>query len=256
MHATFSVPSAKGTLVFGMLTKVLGEQSVRFTKLESLVGKLGALALAIPGILIKLRNCYGALAKAHGSPSVVIRLESHLGDELQELASMGLWRTAVLPWVRTVSMTIVVPERVFLQTTTHGRSEHDMVLVAYGFPEAEPGEFRVAVPTLPLKGGTNSTRNEVIGNTILFVVKKAVHRTGAASCFVTLNLYTIWRPATVFGSDLSLSTIVGARANELFQYVSQGHLVLSVFAFHRSRISRNGPRRGYYKLCLALWLPA
>ena len=37
---------------------------MHFTTLESLVGKLGALALAAPGILIKLRWCYTALAVA------------------------------------------------------------------------------------------------------------------------------------------------------------------------------------------------
>jgi hypothetical protein len=42
----------------------LGAQSVHFTTLESLVGKLGALTLAAPGILIKLRRCYKALAGA------------------------------------------------------------------------------------------------------------------------------------------------------------------------------------------------
>ena len=108
MHATFSVPSPKGALVFGMLTEVLGEQSVHFTTLESLVGKLGALALAVPGILIKLRRCYRALAGAHRSPSTVIRLEGHLRDELQELASMEFWRAAVAPWVSVRNSTLGV----------------------------------------------------------------------------------------------------------------------------------------------------
>jgi hypothetical protein len=45
LRATFSAPSAKGGLIFELLSSVLGAQSVHFTTLESLVGKLGALAL-------------------------------------------------------------------------------------------------------------------------------------------------------------------------------------------------------------------
>ena len=62
LGATFSVPSAKGGLAFELLCSILGAQWVHFTTLESLVGKLGALALAAPSILIKLRRCYTALA--------------------------------------------------------------------------------------------------------------------------------------------------------------------------------------------------
>jgi hypothetical protein len=95
-HATFSVPSAKGSLIFELLSSVLGAPSVHFTTLESLVGKLGALALAAPGILIKLRRCYTALAGASRSPSTVLRVTGPLRDELRELASMRfggqLWR--------------------------------------------------------------------------------------------------------------------------------------------------------------------
>jgi hypothetical protein len=40
---------------------------------KSLVGKLGAIALAAPGILMKLRRCYKALAVASRSPSTVLR---------------------------------------------------------------------------------------------------------------------------------------------------------------------------------------
>jgi hypothetical protein len=66
----------------------LAAQSVHFTTLESLVGKLGALALAAPGILIKLRRCYKALAGASRSPSTVLRVAGPLRDELRELASV------------------------------------------------------------------------------------------------------------------------------------------------------------------------
>jgi hypothetical protein len=79
MPATFSVPSAKGSLIFKLLSSVLGAPpSVHFTTLESLVGKLGALALAAPGILIKLRRCYTALAGASRSPSTVLRVTGPL----------------------------------------------------------------------------------------------------------------------------------------------------------------------------------
>ena len=62
-----------------------------------LSGKLGALALAAPGILIKLRRCYTALAVAYGSPSTVLRVPGLLRDELRGLASMQFWRAAVAP---------------------------------------------------------------------------------------------------------------------------------------------------------------
>jgi len=70
---------------------------VHFTTLDSLVGKLGALALAALGILIKLRWCCTALAVVSRSPSAVLRVTGLLRDELRELASMQFWRAAVAP---------------------------------------------------------------------------------------------------------------------------------------------------------------
>jgi hypothetical protein len=254
MNATFSVPSAKGGLIFTLLSTVLGAQLVHFTTLESLVGKLGVLALAAPGILIKLRRCYKALAGASRSPSTVLRVEGPLRDELRELASMPFWRAAVAPWVQPVHLTIVVSERVVRCTAVRGRSAPDEVLVSYGFPGVEPGEFRVAIPTLFPGGGADAARNALIGDTVLFVVKEAVHRTGAASCFVTLGLHATWRPATVFGSDLYLGFGANVRADELFKYVSRAHLVMKVFALPgKSRVAEWTAERVNYKLCLALW---
>ena len=253
-EATFSVPSAKGGLIFALLSKVLEAQVVYFTTLESLVGKLGALTLAAPGILIKLRRCYRALAGAPRSPSTVLRVGGPLRDELQELASMPFWRAAVAPWIRPVHLTVVIPERVARSSSVLGRGGQDEVLVSYGFPGVEPGEFRVAVPTLVPGRETGSARSALVGDTVLFVVKEAVHRTGAASCFVTLGLHSTWRPATVFGSDLSLSVGSDVRANELFQCVSRAHLVLKVFALPgKSRVAEWSAERVNYKLCPTLW---
>ena len=123
------MPSAKGGLIFALLSRVLEAQVVYFTTLESLVGKLGALTLAAPGILIKLRRCYRALAGTPRSLSTVLRVEGPLRDELRELASMPFWRAAVTPWVRPVHLTIVVSERVVRCTAVRGRSAPDEVLV-------------------------------------------------------------------------------------------------------------------------------
>jgi hypothetical protein len=79
-------------------------------------------------------------------------------------------------------------------------------------------------------GEADAARRALIGDTILFVVKEAVNRTSAASCFVTLGLHATWRPATVFGSDLSLGFGATDRADELFECVSTARLVLKVFA--------------------------
>ena len=67
------------------------------TTLDSLVGKLGALALAALGILIKLWWCYTALAVVSRSPSTVLRVPGLLRDDLRELASIQFWRAAVAP---------------------------------------------------------------------------------------------------------------------------------------------------------------
>jgi hypothetical protein len=88
---------------------------------KSLVGKLGALALAAPGILMKLRRCYKALVVASRSPSTVLRVTGPLRDELRELASMHFWRAAVAPWMRPVHLTIVVSKNVTQGTTVRGR---------------------------------------------------------------------------------------------------------------------------------------
>jgi hypothetical protein len=107
----------------------LGSPSVHFTTLRSLVGKLGALALAAPGILIKLQWCYTALAVFSRSPSTVLRVTGLLRDELRELASMHFWRAAVAPWMRPVHLTIVVSESVIQGTTVRGRCAPGEVLV-------------------------------------------------------------------------------------------------------------------------------
>ena len=101
----------------------------------------------------------------------------------------------------------------------------------------------MAIPTLFPGGGADAARSALIGDTVLFVVKEAVNRTGATSCFVTLGLHATWRPATVFGSDLSLGFGADVRADELFKCVSGAHLVLKVSPSRESLGSRNGPRR-------------
>ena len=98
------------------------------------MGKLGALALAAPGILIKLRRCYAALAGVSRSPSAVLQVAGPLRDELRELASMPFWRTAVALWIRPVHLTIVVPVG-----TGRGQCEPSTALVAYSFPRLPPG---------------------------------------------------------------------------------------------------------------------
>jgi hypothetical protein len=232
----------------------LRAQLVHFTTLESLVGKLGALALAAPGILIKLRRCYTALAGASRSPSTVLQVSGPLRDELRELASMPFWRTAVVPWVRPVHLTITVSESMVPDTTGRGQCGPNTALVSYSFPGVMPGEFRVTIPTLSPGAGPGSAHKELVGDTILLVAKEAISRTGAVSCFVTLGLHASWRPATVFGSDLSLGSEATARANELFEYVSKSRLVLKVCALPgASRVAEWTAERFDYKLCLPLW---
>ena len=108
LGTAFSVPLAKGELIFELLSSVMGPGWVHFTTLESLVGKLGALALTAPGILIKLRRCYLALEGVSRSPSTVLQVAGPLRDEIRELASMPFWRTAVAPWIRPVHLTIIL----------------------------------------------------------------------------------------------------------------------------------------------------
>ena len=98
------------------------------------MGRLGALALAAPGILIKLWGCYTALAVASRSPSTVLRVTGPLRDELRELASMQFWRAAVAPWMRPVHLTIVVSKNVTQGTTVRGRYAPGEALVSDGFP--------------------------------------------------------------------------------------------------------------------------
>jgi hypothetical protein len=126
----------------------LGSQWVHFTTLESLVGKLGALALAAPGILIKLRRCYTALAGVSRSPSAVLQVTGPLRDELRELASMPFWRTAVAPWIRPVHLTIIVSDGLVPDSIGRGQCAPSTALVSYSFPGVVPGEFCVSIPTL------------------------------------------------------------------------------------------------------------
>jgi hypothetical protein len=126
----------------------LGSEWVHFTTLESLVGKLGALALAAPGILIKLRRCYAALAGVPRSPSAVLQVAGPLRDELRELlASMPFWRTAVAPCIRPVHLTIIVPGGMVPGSIGRRQYAPSTALVSYNFPGVAPGDFRVSIPT-------------------------------------------------------------------------------------------------------------
>jgi hypothetical protein len=117
------------------------------------VGKLGALALAAPDILIKLRRCYAAWrAGVPRSPSAVLQVAGPLRDELRELASMPFWRAAVAPWIRPVHLlTIIVPGVIVPGSIGRGQYAPSIALVSYSFefPGVAPaGDFRVNVPTL------------------------------------------------------------------------------------------------------------
>jgi hypothetical protein len=159
LGATFSVPAAKGGLILELLCSVLGAQWVHFTTLESLVGKLGALALAALGVLIKLRRCYTALAGVSRSPSTVLQVAGPLWDELQELASaMPFWWSAVAPWVRPVHLTGIVSEGMGPGTPARGRCAPSEALVAYNFPGVTPGEFRVTIPNPYSGAGSGEPR--------------------------------------------------------------------------------------------------
>jgi len=254
LGAAFSVPSAKGDLIIELLGSVLKEEWVHFTTLESLVGKLGALALAAPGILIKLRRCYAALAGVPRSPSTVLRVAGPLRDELQELASMPFWQTAVAPWIRPVHLTIVVPSVTVPERANCRRCAPNTALVSYTFPGVAPGDFRVSIPELNVGRRPDAEHKELVGEIILLVAKEAIRRTGAADCFVTLGLQASWRPATVFGSDLSGGPRATARADALFACVSDAHLVLKVCTLPGdSRVAEWTAERANYRLCPPLW---
>jgi hypothetical protein len=147
----------------------LGSDWVHFTTLESLIDKLGALALAAPGILIKLRRCYAALAGVPRSPSAVLQVAGPLRDELRELASMPFWRTAVAPWIRPVHLTIIVPGGI-----GRGQYEPSTALVSYSFPGLAPGAFRVSVPTLSVGARAEAAHKELVGEAILLVTREAI----------------------------------------------------------------------------------
>jgi hypothetical protein len=127
------------------------------------VGKLGALALAAPGILIKLRRCYAALAGVSRSPSAVLQVAGPLWDELRELASMPFWRTAVAPWVRPVHLTIIVSDGIVPDSIGRGQCAPSTALVSYNFPGVAPGDFRVSVPALSVGAGQTPRAKSWLG---------------------------------------------------------------------------------------------
>jgi hypothetical protein len=130
-----------------------------------------------------------------------------------------------------------------------------MALVSYSFPGLTPGEFRVTIPTLSAGAGAGAAHKKLVGDTILLVAKEAISRTGVVSCVMTLGLHASWRPATVFGSDLSLGPEATARANKLFECVSiKALLVLKVCALPRGSTIVDWTAEIFnYKLCLPLW---
>ena len=100
--------------------------------------------MAAPGILIRLRKYYTALAGVSRFPSAVLQETGPLRDELSgELASMPFLWTAVAPWIRPVHLTIIVSDGIVPDNIDRGQCAPRTALVSYSFPGVAPGEFHV-----------------------------------------------------------------------------------------------------------------
>jgi hypothetical protein len=107
--------------------------------------------------------------------------------------------------MRPVHLTIVVSNDVIQGTRFAGGARMARSWYRTASQEMNPGSsVGPSPPFVKQWGKADAARKALIGDTILFVVKKAGYRTSAARCFVTRGLYATLRHPTVSGWALAL----------------------------------------------------
>ena len=257
----FSVPEDKAAAISALLRGVLRGGTVHFKTLERVVGKLGSLSLAAPGILIKLRQMYASLTAAAKAGVWEVRLTPLLRAELEECLAMPFWTVSVAGWKSPAHLTVVLRAPESIQTGLGGTSPliqrgGPSAAVTFWYPGSAVGSFSVTAPVGNPAGphGVRRMGVQPVGDTVLFVLREALRRAGASDCFVTLLLHPDWRPRGVLSSDLSGGGAAARRADEYFDIVSAARVLVTALALPAdSDRARFDSEKAHYRLDPALW---
>jgi len=266
----FAVPADKAEAICALIRVVLAETAVSFKTLERVVGKLGSLALAAPGILLKMRRMYAALTAAKagsaGSPpaSMQIPLSGPLKDELEECLALPFWTVSVAPWKSPEHLTVVVSAPLLVgpapeegparPLVTAGATSLWRASVSFGHPTRGAGSFGLGVRAPQSWADGPRLGVDDVGDFVVLILEEAVRRSGAQNCFVTMALHLAWRPATVLSSDLSYSGGGAARAARVFATVSKAKILVKVLAIPADSVAaRRKDERKNYRLCPKLF---
>jgi hypothetical protein len=146
-----------------LLQLVLDSPSVHFKTLERLVGKLVALALAVPGALIMCRHIYAALAQAFRRGSTTIEWTPLLRDEIVAWLHQPFRKSGAALWKEPWHLTIVLEDPPTVTSLVRG------VLSS----PATMQEFWVALSAAPWAPGSTPPGSEV-GDLMLAVLSQAL----------------------------------------------------------------------------------
>jgi ribonuclease HI len=243
LRGSFDVPAHKVADIAALLRLARDSPNLLSITLERLVGKLVALSLAVPGALIRCRQMYAAIAAAAHRGTASILWTPLLRAEIEGWIRQPFWQSGSAGWKEPWHLTLALSD----PPTPSGA-----VRCVFACPAVE-GTFWVGLPSRPWAPGSTPPALEV-GLLLLEVLSQGLALSGASDCFVTVLACGVYRPTTVFSSDLS-SVDGSTRADRLFQLVTASRVVLAV-----SRIPDMGSahawwraERGAYRLCSPLW---
>ena len=256
----FSVPTDKRVAITALLRAVLAEGLVGYKTLERVVGKLGSLSLAVPGILIKLRQMYASLTSAGRSGTWWIPVEALLREEMEACLAMPFWEVSVAPWKSPAHLTIILEEPTDITPAAGDLTLTGVVRsarVTFWHPSGK-GCFEVSVPRGEWAnagmGPASGLSLPCVGDTVLTVLQEALSRSKAEDCFVTLAVHGTWRPSRVFASDLSGNQGGAERADRLFSMVSAARVLLKVLSVPgTSGREAYAAERLHFRLAPGLW---
>jgi len=256
----FAVPPDKAEAISALLREVLRYEVVGFKTLERVVGKLGSLSLAAPGIHIMMRQMYAALTAAKRSAVVYVPIRPLLRAELERCLAMQFWQSSVAPWKSPEHLTIhvgaPVSEAPGDAAAAGGEEGCSSAPVKLWYPSVGEQGFAVSVPMTRGGGAAREPAYPVaiVGETVLLALGEALRRSAAKDCFVTVLLHCAWRPGSVLSSDLSRGAQGACRAGRLFDMVSGARVLAAVVSVPESGSLRSREfERGQFRLSTRLW---
>ena len=229
---SFSLPPRKVDQIQHLAREIAGSRHVGFKTLERFVGKCNATGVAVPGALLRCRQAYAALAlnSRKGRPNTRILVSQALAREVGRWTRLETWCSGSSSWKSAFHVSIVVSTLPPFGSIggSSGQQLFGEVRAVYFSPDSRGSvSTRVSVGRCPASDLTRGSWAALCSAPLLQILGECVRLVDVRNCFVDVVVSAAWRPASVFGSDLSLQ---GGEhvADGLFALVVERSVVVSV----------------------------